>query len=64
MSAPKTKAKAYSKPQARRDRGLRVVSFWWPKDVMEEIDALAKRRGCSRSAMVAYMLEKFDPVEY
>lgn len=47
-----------STPASRRARGLKYVAFWWPKDVVAALDAEAKRRGVTRSALVAYLLEK------
>jgi hypothetical protein len=57
-----TKAKS-DKPKsstaaARRSRGLKQVVFWWPKDVVDVLDAEAKRRGVTRAALVAHMLEQ------
>ena len=57
----KPKKPKSSTPAARRTRGLKYVAFWWPKEAVDALDAEAKRRGCSRAALVAYILEQWSP---
>jgi hypothetical protein len=44
-------------PAQRQARGLRRVEFWWPADLVTELDEDAAACGVSRSEMVKRLIE-------